>query len=335
MPHTVHRATSLDQNHPQPATRPVDRSVIWSHSVDDQPEEEAVMQISGVGHWCLEGWIGDHAVDFLVDSGSALTAVSGVFYKTPMSAGAPVGELRPTARRLRGANGSQIDILGCSSCVVSFLGLRTEFPILVCDLSTDSIIGTDILGSILPHTLDIKHGLLFTEGGVSLQLHRRDAALSGRVFTVGHCSIPTGLVVGRTLVDPSGWKVPVLVSNFGQETVMVEPFSEIGMIAQVTAIQPVMNQPSRSSCDPSMLPEHLRGLLDRTSHDLDDLQRGQLAETLLEFVDLFPVPGSTLTIHTDAVEHAIDTGDSLPIRCAPRGMSPQKINKKKLVSRRC
>ena len=25
--------------------------------------------------------------------------------------------------------------------------------------------------------------------------------------------------------DPSGWKVPVLVSNFGQETVMVEPFS--------------------------------------------------------------------------------------------------------------
>ena len=95
---------------------------------------------------------------------------------------------------------------------------------------------------------------------MSLQLHCRDAALSGRVFTVGHCSIPpyseavlhcttrtvgsrlmppsgllegltvfsenTGLVMGRTLVDPSGWKVPVLVSNFGQETVMVEPFSE-------------------------------------------------------------------------------------------------------------
>ena len=175
--------------------------------------------------------------------------------------------------------------------MVSFLGLQTEFPILVCDLSTDAIIGTDVLGSVLPHTLDIKHGLLFTEDGVSLQLHRRDAALSGRVFTVGHCSIPpyseavlhcntrtvggllegltvfsenTGLVVGRTLVDPSGWKVPVLVSNFGQDTVMVEPFSEIGMIAQVTAIQPVMDQPSRPPVDPSMLPEHLQDLLDRT-----------------------------------------------------------------------
>ena len=240
--------------------------------------------------------------------------------------------------------------------MVLFLGLQTEFPILVSDLSTDTIIGMDTLGLVLPHTLDIKNGLLFTEGGVSLQLHRMDAALSGRVFTVGHCSIPpyseavlhcttrtvggrsmpssclledltvfaenTGLVVGRTLVDPSGWIIPVLVSNFSQETVMVEPFSEIG---QVSAIQPVMDRPSRSSCDLLTLPDHLQGLLDQTSQDLDGSQRGQLASTWLQFVDLFPVPGSALTGHTDAVEHTIDTGHSTPIHCAPRRMSPQKI----------
>ena len=74
--------------------------------------------------------------------------------------------------------------------MVSFLGLQTEFPNLVCDLSINAIIGTDTLGSVLPHTLDIKNGLLFTEGGVSLQIHRMDAALSGRVFTMGHCLIP-------------------------------------------------------------------------------------------------------------------------------------------------
>ena len=86
------------------------------------------MQISGAGHWFLEGWIGDYAVDFLVDSGSAVTAVLGTFYKSLRGAGAPVGDLRPTTRRLWSANGSQIDILGCSFCVVSFLGLREEFP---------------------------------------------------------------------------------------------------------------------------------------------------------------------------------------------------------------
>ena len=31
------------------------------------------MHISGTGHWFLEGWIGDHSVDFLVDSGSSVT----------------------------------------------------------------------------------------------------------------------------------------------------------------------------------------------------------------------------------------------------------------------
>ena len=43
---------------------------------------------------------------------------------------------------------------------------------------------------------------------------------------------------------------------------------------------------------------------------------------LLQYSDLFPTPGSTLTGHTDAVEHEIYTGDSSPIRCAPRRMSP-------------
>ena len=330
-------------------THPVGKSVDWSETVDSQQTEENIMQISGTGHWFLEGWIGDHAVDFLVDSGSAVTDISRSFFNTLSEAGAPVGILLPTTRRLRGANGSQIDISGCSSCMVSFLGLRTEFPVLVCDLSTDAIIGTDTLGSILPHTLDIKNGLLFTEGGVSLQLHRRDTALSGRVFMVGHCSIPphseavlhcttgtvggrslppsgllegltvfsenTGLVVGRTLVDPSGWKVPVLVSNFGQETVMVEPFSEVGMIAQVSVIQPTTNKRRHTSCDPATFPEHLQELLRRTSGDLDSAQKNQLASTLLEFVDLFPIPGSALTGHTDAVD-AVD---------APRRMSPQKI----------
>ena len=102
--------------------------------------EEAILQIAGAGHWFLEGWIGDHAVDFLVDSGSAVTALSCTFYQTLLRAGAPVGALQPTDRRLRGANGSPITISGCSSCMVSFLGLRTEFPVLVCDLSTDAII---------------------------------------------------------------------------------------------------------------------------------------------------------------------------------------------------
>ena len=298
--------------------------------------EDPVMHISGTGHWFLEGWIGDHSVEFLVDSGSSVTAISDILYKNLVHAGAPVGALQITARTLRSANGTSIEVLGCSRCSVSSLGLRTEFPIIICSLAagTDAIIGTDALGSVLPHTLDIKNGLLFAQGGASLQLHRRDSALSGRVFTVGHSSIPpyseavlhcsvrttggralpssgllegltlfaeeTGLIVGRTLVDPSGWKVPVLVSNFSQDTVVVSPFTKVGMIAQVTAIQSVTDDRIRLRGVTGELPRHLRDLVDQTSGDLDGDQRRRLAEVLLEYADIFPVPGDPLTGHTEA-----------------------------------
>ena len=162
-----------------------------SDSNGDDHVDDAVLQISGAGHWFLEGWIGDHSVEFLEDLGSSVTAMSDSLYQTLGRAGAPVGTFGCTSRTLCGANGTGIGS-GCSHCVASFMGLLTEFPILVCDLAAgmDAIIGTDVLGSVLPHTLDIKNGLLFIEGGASLQLHRRNDALFGRVFTVGHCSVP-------------------------------------------------------------------------------------------------------------------------------------------------
>ena len=118
-----------------------------------------------------------------MESGSSVTAMSNSFYRTLIQAGAPLGVLGPTARTLRSVNGTRIGVSGCSHCVVSFLGLQVEFPVLVCDLATgtDAIIGTDVIGSLLPHTLDIKNGLLFTEGGASLQLHRRGSVRS-RVY---------------------------------------------------------------------------------------------------------------------------------------------------------
>ena len=111
-------------------------------TVNDEHVDDAVLQISGAGHWFLEGWIGYHSVEFLVDSGSSVTAMSDSLCQTLVYAGAPVGALRCTSRTLRGANGTGIGVSGCSHCVVSFMGLLTEFPILVCDLAsgTDAII---------------------------------------------------------------------------------------------------------------------------------------------------------------------------------------------------
>ena len=186
---SVSRAISGEDPLPVAAAQtclPIDRS----EPVNTEHVDDSVLHISGVGHWFLEGWIGDHSVEFLVDSGSSVTVMSDSLYQTLVRAGEPVGALKSTSGMFRGANGAPIGISGCSHCVVPFMGLQTEFSILICDLSTDAIIRTDTLGSVLPHTLYINNGLLLTYGGVSLQLHRIDTALSGRVFTVDHCSIP-------------------------------------------------------------------------------------------------------------------------------------------------
>ena len=68
------------------------QSVIPSSGCEDPlRHEDPVMQISGTGHWFLEGWIGDHSVEFLVDSGSSVTAMSDYFYRNLVCAGAPLG----------------------------------------------------------------------------------------------------------------------------------------------------------------------------------------------------------------------------------------------------
>ena len=80
------------------------------------------------------------------------------------------------------------------------------------------------------------------------------------------------------------------------------------MVTQITAIHSITEALNRPSCVSDSFLTHLHDLLDQTSRDLDDTQQQQLAGVLLQYSDMFPVPGSTLTGHTDAVEHEIDTG---------------------------
>ena len=79
----------------------------YTNHVDD-------LVLQKTGHWFLEGWIGDHSVEFLVDSGSSVAAMSDSLYQTLVQTGAAVGALGYTSRTLRGANGTGIGMSGCS-----------------------------------------------------------------------------------------------------------------------------------------------------------------------------------------------------------------------------
>ena len=145
-------------------------------------------------------------------------------------------------------------------------------------------------------------------------------SLSRRDYEVIHEEKPkenTTRSCTREEAERSGEETEMVFRSSGPPTdpptpAMVEPFSEVGMpgmVTQVSAIQSVTETTDRPPCGIESLPIHLRDLLDQTSRHLDDMQQRQLAGVLLRNTDLFPIPGSTWTGHTDAVEHQIVTGD--------------------------
>ena len=58
---------------------------------------------------------------------------------------------------------------------------------------------------------------------------------------------------------------------------------------------------------PVDLPLHLQHLVDYIAGNLDGLHQSQLSAVPQLYTNLFPLPGSKLTDHTDAVQHEIDT----------------------------
>ena len=70
------------------------------------------------------------------------------------------------------------------------------------------------------------------------------------------------------------------------------------------------------------LPLHLTDLFERSSAHLNDTQQGELHQVLLEYQDVFSKDNYDLG-RTHLIEHTIDTGDSNPIRQAPRRQNPE------------
>ena len=95
----------------------------------DWPADDTVLELSGTGHWLLEGWIGDHTVDFIVDSGSSVTAICENFADYSWLDWHRL-ENKPTNRTLWGASGATIRVSGL---------LTFNMPVLVTNFSQETV----------------------------------------------------------------------------------------------------------------------------------------------------------------------------------------------------
>ena len=225
--------------------------------------------------WYLAGWIGDSPIEFLVDPGAVVSAISLQSYETLMEANAILTPMKAIHMELEAANKSDMSVHGMCNLDLSVHGLKITMDALVVDLNCHAILGMDILGdaSKLPFILDLVGGTLSGGGYETIQLHRYQAATECFAETTDSVCIPPhsevmlwakklktnngrrgptagvvlalqtfvqefGLLVGRSLVraDAEDWKVPVLIYNS----------------------DPCTMKPADCTCNPVIVPAHTR-----------------------------------------------------------------------------
>ena len=224
--------------------------------------------------WYLAGWIGDSPIDFLVDPGAVVSAISLHSYEKLKEANAILTPMRAIRMELEAANKSDMRVHGMCNLDLSVHGLIINMDALVVDLNCHAILGMDVLGdaSKLPFILDLVGGTLSGGGYETIQLHRFQAATECFAETTDSVCIPPhsevmlwaklktnngrrgptagvvlalqtfvqefGLLVGRSLVraDAEDWKIPILIYNS----------------------DPCTMQPDACACNPVIVPAHTR-----------------------------------------------------------------------------
>ena len=187
--------------------------------------------------WYLAGWIRDSPIDFLVDPGAVVSAISLQCYEKLVETDAILTPMKAMQIELEAANKSDMRVHGMCSLEQSVHELLINIDTVVVDLNCQAILGMDILGdaSKLPFILDLVDGTLSGGGYETIQLHRFYAATECFAETIDPVCIPPhsevmlwaklktnksfvqefGLLVGRSLVraDAEDWKVPILLYN--------------------------------------------------------------------------------------------------------------------------
>ena len=166
-PHTVQFETALDQlDAGSLTTHRINALSAWISAV--QPRES----------WYLAGWIDDSPIEFIVDPGAVVSALSLQCYERLVAAGSKNTPLTELILELEAANRADMKIHGMCSLELIVHGLVINMDTVVVDLHCQAIIGMDILGDAtkLPFMLDLVEGTLSGGGYKTIQLHRFHAA---------------------------------------------------------------------------------------------------------------------------------------------------------------
>ena len=256
--------------------------------------------------WYLAGWIEDSPIEFLVDPGAVVSALSLKCYENLVAAGSINTPLTGLDLELEAANKSDMKIYGMCSFELIVHILSITMDTVVVDLNCQAILGMDILGDAtkLPFILDLVEGTLSGGGYETIQLHRFHAATECFAETVDTISIPphSEVILWAELKTNNGRRGPtagvvLVLQTFVQEfgllvgcgrlegtntiiqlckcnPVTIPARTRIVHMEEIQAIHNIGTRTTESSKGEDALPPHLVSVLD-TASELTSDQRSR------------------------------------------------------------
>ena len=311
-----------------------------------------IITISNFNHGSglsVVGKVFDKAINFLVDTGSAITLVSdSVFQQLDCTD----IELSDVPFEVCLADGQTLGVKGQTTMDITLGPLKVEHMVIIADIQQQAILGMDFM-TTQECKLDLPQLVMKIQGKevnmwnedqsnpqccrVSLAQDETVCAytekiLLGRVARKGNeapfnliegtnlLKERTGLMVARSLSDIRSGSVLVRVCNPGSTDVNLYKGTTlaIGEPVEVTNTCNVCNihTESKTSTDHSNItdfPEHLQDVLDRGSVHLSTSQKEQLKQKLIEFSDVISSKDDMLG-RTNITKYKINTGTEVPIR---------------------
>ena len=311
------------------------------------------MEMGHVETMCSSAWyvdceVGGKSFECLIDSGASYSVIDKKVYDRMKN----VPKLKPVDLSLQSASGDYLVVHGEVTLTMDVQGFCCEVTFKVVNLGNQEvIIGIEFLEQY-DCVLKLASGIMEI-GNKTVVLHKQGESQCARIVAANTITVPAhcemilpakiwpnkfigtyGLVephnkvsnlrvIGALVATNSLQKndVPVRVVNSSADDVIVSSGTILASMNSVVEVADYKSAEKENLCHVkqvnNILPEHLQPLLDEAAVNLQDSQIKKLQEILIQYQDAFVGCDGKIGV-TNMGEHTIDTGDSPPIKQAPR-----------------
>ena len=298
-----------------------------------------------------QGQVEGIPINFLVDTGAAVTVMSSAAYERIPPNRRPA--LRQTHTTISGVGGTSVDVAGSSEMTLVFDGIPVIHEVIIVGIAMDAILGQDIL---LSHQckLDLCNLTLRLKGQTLSCWTPGETALACRVLIKEEVVIPSwservievdiansGYLAMNGLVQPSpeviadkevlmmpgvistrSPTVNVRVINFGESEVTLHPKQSIGSCESYYELPQSHSETKAAELRiihkvSSELTKTLEDMVNKASPEMTASEKEQWKDLVWRFRGIFATSKADLG-KTRLVRHKINTGNAVPIRIPAR-----------------